>query len=136
MVEWSSTDSTGRRRKVAAAPSDKQENTMSTRAGIGIKIHDGRVLAIYQHCDGYPKGGIGEALVAEFTRREDVGRLILEGIERPVDMGDKSTFPEQASDYFGADYAYLFEDGRWLVCEIHISSHSEWRELTEVLKET
>ena len=50
-------------------------------------------------------------------------------------MGDKESFPDQARDYFGAEYAYLFEDGRWLVCEIHISSHSEWRELTEVLKE-
>lgn len=49
--------------------------------------------------------------------------------------GDKESFPDQARDYFGAEYAYLFEDGRWLVCEIHISSHSEWRELTEVLKE-
>jgi len=53
----------------------------------------------------------------------------------PVDMGDKESFPELARNYFGAEYAYLFEAGRWLVCEIHISSISEWRELTEVLKE-
>ena len=78
-------------------------------------------------------GGIGEAL-AEFTRREDVERYIFQD-NAPADMGDKESFPDQARDYFGAEYAYLFEDGRWLVCEIHISSHSEWRELTEVLKE-
>ena len=106
---------------------------MSTRAGIGITKYDGTVWAIYQHSDGYPKGGIGEAL-AEFTRREDVERYIFQD-NTPADMGDKESFPDQARDYFGAEYAYLFEDGRWLVCEIHISSHSEWRELTEVLKE-
>ena len=107
---------------------------MSTRAGIGITKHDGTVWAIYQRSDGYPKDGIGEALAAEFTRREDVERYIFQD-NAPADMGDKESFPDQARDYFGAEYAYLFEDGRWLVCEIHISSISEWRELTEVLKE-
>ena len=109
---------------------------MSTRAGIGIAMPDGTVRAIHHHCDGYPKGGTGEFLVAEYTRLEDVERYIFQENEPPVDMGDKSTFPEQARDYFGAEYAYLFEDGRWLVCEIHTRSISEWRELTEVLKES
>lgn len=108
---------------------------MSTRAGIGITKYDGTVWAIYQHSDGYPKGGIGEFLVADYANREQAEKLIFMEDNNPVDMGDKESFPEQARNYFGAEYAYLFEDGRWLVCEIHISSISEWRELTEVLKE-
>ena len=108
---------------------------MSTRAGVGITMPDGTVRAFYVHADGYPKGGTGEFLAAEYTNREQVEKLVFMENNTPVDMGDKSTFPEQARDYFGAEYAYLFEDGRWLVCEIHIRSISEWRELTEVLKE-
>ena len=108
---------------------------MSTRAGVGITMPDGTVRAFYVHADGYPKGGTGEFLVADYVNREQVERLIFMEDNNPVDMGDKESFPELARDYFGAEYAYLFEDGRWLVCEIHISSISEWRELTEVLKE-
>ena len=108
---------------------------MSTRAGVGITMPDGTVRAFYVHSDGYPKGGTGEFLVADYVNREQVERLIFMEDNNPVDMGDKESFPELARDYFGAEYAYLFEDGRWLVCEIHISSISEWCELTEVLKE-
>ena len=110
---------------------------MSTRAGIGMTMPDGTVRAIHVHCDGYPKGGTGEFLAEDCSDREQVERLIFQGDERPVDMGDKETFPEQANEYFGAEYAYLFEDGRWLACELHIGTTPwEWKELTDVLGQT
>ena len=109
---------------------------MSTRAGVGITMPDGTVRAFHVQCDGYPKGGTGEFLAEGYTNQEQVEKLIFMENNNSVDMGDKESFPELADEYFGAEYAYLFEDGRWLVCEIHSRSISEWRELTEVLKES
>ena len=106
-----------------------------TRAGIGMMMPDGTIWAVNVRGDGYIVGGTGEFLAEECTAREKVEALIFQGEEAPIKVENKESFPDYAYNYFGGEYAYLFENGRWLVCEIHINSHSEWRELTEVLKD-
>ena len=45
----------------------------------------------------------------------------------------REAFPEQAIDLW-AEYAYLFEKGRWLVCDLHLNAKPwKWKELTDVL---
>lgn len=50
-----------------------------------------------------------------------------------IKVMNKEAFPEQAKGLW-AEYAYLFEDGRWLVCDLHLNAKPwKWKELTEVL---
>lgn len=50
-----------------------------------------------------------------------------------IKVMDKESFPEQAKGLW-AEYAYLFEDGRWLVCDLHLEARPwKWRELKDVL---
>ena len=44
---------------------------MATRARIGIKQKSGRIIASYQHWDGYP-GGIGFTLVDHWYKADKV----------------------------------------------------------------
>jgi len=50
-----------------------------------------------------------------------------------VKVMNKESFPEQAKDLW-AEYAYLFEEGRWLVCDLHLNAKPwKWKELSDVL---
>ena len=48
---------------------------MATRARIGIKQKSGRIIASYQHWDGYP-GGIGFTLVDHWYKADKVTKAI------------------------------------------------------------
>ena len=53
-----------------------------------------------------------------------------------VKVMNKELFPEQAKGLW-AEYAYLFEDGRWLVCDLHLNAKPwKWKELKDVLAQT
>ena len=53
-----------------------------------------------------------------------------------IKIMNKESFPEQAKGLW-AEYAYLFEDGRWLVCDLHINAKPrKWKMLTDVLAQT
>ena len=48
---------------------------MATRARIGIKQKSGRIIASYQHWDGYP-GGLGYKLEEYWTDKSKVTKAI------------------------------------------------------------
>lgn len=48
---------------------------MGTRSRIGIELKDSSVVSVYCHWDGYPAHN-GKILTEEYTRREDVIKLI------------------------------------------------------------
>ena len=53
-----------------------------------------------------------------------------------IKVMNKESFPEQAKGLW-AEYAYLFEDGRWLVCDLHLKAKPwRWKVLTDVLAQT
>ena len=55
-------------------------------------------------------------------------------LEPAIDVKDKESFPEVVASCYGADYAYLFEDGCWLVCDLSRSKKPwQWKVLTDVL---
>jgi len=50
-----------------------------------------------------------------------------------VKVMNKESFPEQAKDLW-AEYAYLFENERWLVCNLHLNAKPwKWKVLSDVL---
>ena len=58
-------------------------------------------------------------------------------LEPAIVFKDKDSFAEEAKGSLWAEYAYLFEDGRWLVCDLHLSAKPwKWTELTDVLAQT
>ena len=51
-----------------------------------------------------------------------------------IKVMDKESFPEQARCRLYAAYAYLFENGRWLVCDLNFDARPwEWKVLSDVL---
>ena len=54
---------------------------MATRARIGIKQKSGRIIAAYQHWDGYP-GGLGYTLIEHWTDYDKV--------KEAIELGDAS----------------------------------------------
>ena len=111
---------------------------MSTRCGIGILNTDNSVESIYCHYDGYPEG-VGATLKHSYTNESKIAELIELGdisildntIEDTVayhrDRGEsrnntkanhyesEGQYYEEATDDYGADYLYLFKDGRWFI---------------------
>ena len=60
-----------------------------------------------------------------------------EPLQPAIEVKDKASFPKVADDRFGADYIYLFEDGRWLVCDLRSGKKKrKWKILTDVLDVT
>lgn len=50
-----------------------------------------------------------------------------------VKVMNKESFPEQTKD-LRAEFAYLFEDDRWLVCDLHLNAKPwRWKVLSDVL---
>ena len=55
-------------------------------------------------------------------------------LEPAIMFKDKDSFVEEAKGSLWAEFAYLFEDGRWLVCDLHLSAKPwEWKVLSDVL---
>jgi len=52
---------------------------MSTRAQVAIEMKDGSIQSIYNHSDGYIRGGLGEILAKHYQDREKVEKLISMG---------------------------------------------------------
>ena len=54
-----------------------------------------------------------------------------------VEFKDRDSFAEEAKGCLLAEYAYLFENGCWLVCDLHLSAKPrEWKVLSDVLTHT
>ena len=60
-----------------------------------------------------------------------------EPLQPAVEFKDKDSFAEEAKSSLWSEYAYLFEDGRWLVCDLHLSAKPwRWKVLSDVLAQT
>ncbi len=103
---------------------------MSTRAFVGYKTEKGSIEYIYNHFDGYIKGGLGAELVRSYTTQQAVERLVARGdassiitgefyVDRGEDLNTSVAWSidKYRSDANGIDYAYLFIDGQWLVAK-------------------
>ena len=57
-----------------------------------------------------------------------------ERLQPAVEFKDKDSFAEEAKGCLLAEYAYLFEDGHWLMCDLHLSAKPwKWKVLSDVL---
>ena len=60
-----------------------------------------------------------------------------EPLQTAVEFKDKDSFAEEAKSSLWSEYAYLFEDGHWLVCDLHLSAKPwTWKVLSDVLPQT
>jgi len=60
-----------------------------------------------------------------------------ERLQPAVEFKDKDSFAEEAKSNMWAEYAYLFEEGCWLVCDLHLSAKPwQWKVLSDVLPQT
>lgn len=125
---------------------------MSTRSRIGMTNDDGSITSIYCHNDGYIEAphGVGFKLFKHFTTAPIVKLMISfgnrsslsppgEGAEAAAfgtvygmsgPMADRSRVPPIISDRemfwreLNEEYTYLFENGKWWVCD-HNSPKAE-----------
>lgn len=109
---------------------------MATRSIIAAEFNQengGGVVATYCHYDGYLEG-VGTTLLRNFNNSEDAFTLADMGYfsslydtmkentdpEMHVNQDDPSYFDSEADleasmTNFGAEFAYLFKDGKWFV---------------------
>ena len=60
-----------------------------------------------------------------------------ERLQPAVEFKDKDSFAEEAKGTLWSEFAYLFEDGRWLVRDLHLSAKPwKWKVLSDVLAQT
>ena len=80
---------------------------MATRARIGIKQKSGRIIASYQHWDGYP-GGLGYKLEEYWTDSKKVTKAIKLGDASTWGMfiGDTIDFDDRTADTY--DYQNVY----------------------------
>ena len=78
---------------------------MATRARIGIKQKSGRIIAAYQHWDGYP-GGLGYNLCENWENTKKVTEAIKLGNSSKwgVTIGEKHDFDKAR---FGSDFEHM-----------------------------
>ena len=78
---------------------------MATRARIGIKQKSGRIIASYQHWDGYP-GGLGYNLCENWENTKKVTEAIKLGNSSKwgVTIGEKHDFDKAR---FGSDFEHM-----------------------------
>ena len=84
---------------------------MATRARIGIKQKSGRIIASYQHWDGYP-GGLGYKLEEYWTDKSKVTKAIKLGDASTWGMfiGDKIDFDDRTADTYDYQNVYYGRD--------------------------
>ena len=119
---------------------------MATRSRIGLLLETGYVLSVYHHWDGYPEW-LGVTLQEQYNTYEKVAELIDGGnmsscysdnvydyekqeyVKRdpqPEYYGGDDEQPRldtTVEDYLdnGEEYAYLFENNRWVCYNLHYS---------------
>lgn len=84
---------------------------MATRARIGIKQKSGRIIASYQHWDGYP-GGIGFTLVDHWYKADKVTKAIKLGDASKWGyfIGDKIDFDDREAESYDYQNVYYGRD--------------------------
>jgi len=112
---------------------------MATRARIGVLHPDGSVTSIYSHWDGYPSV-VGNILAENYSSEDLASQLVrmggvfaLEGTieesifyhrHRDEDLQIAESFNQMAFVQLargcGAEWAYLWEDGRWRTYRIGV----------------
>ena len=117
---------------------------MATRSRIGLLLETGYVLSVYHHWDGYPEW-LGVTLKEKFNTYDKIAELIdggdisccdsdsdwdLQKVENHVqyynDRGEKTEprLDTCVEDYLAnpandAEYAYLFENNKWVCYDLH-----------------
>jgi hypothetical protein len=112
---------------------------MATRSNIGMKV-DGGWDYIYCHWDGYPSHN-GMILLHNYLSDRDVSNLISGGdlsalgdsVENSVyyardrgETGVDARFTQDRDHIYQEEWAYIWDDGRWLVK----GKGSDWQPLT------
>ena len=84
---------------------------MATRARIGIQQKSGRIIASYQHWDGYP-GGLGFNLVENWEDPKKVTRAIKLGDSSKWHqiIGDKVDFDDRDNEMYEVQNVYYGRD--------------------------
>ena len=84
---------------------------MATRARIGIKQKSGRIIASYQHCDGYP-GGLGYNLCEHWEDKKKVTEAIKLGDSSKWHyiIGDKIDFDDRSNPMYEVQNCYYGRD--------------------------
>ena len=84
---------------------------MATRARIGIQQPSGRIMASYQHWDGYP-GGLGYTLINHWTDVKKVTKGIqLGGASKWGQIiGDTIDFDDRQSELYDVQNVYYMRD--------------------------
>ena len=60
-----------------------------------------------------------------------------EPLQPAVEFKDRDSFAEEAKSCLWAEFAYLFENGHWLMCDLHLSAKPwKWKVLSDVLAQT
>ena len=114
---------------------------MATRARIGLRLAEDAILSVYHHWDGYPQW-LGVLLRQNYRTKDKIAELLdggdiscidsdtdwnLEKVENHVqyynDRGEK-TEPRldlNEDDFFenNEEYAYIFDDGKWVCYDLH-----------------
>ena len=114
---------------------------MATRARIGLRLAEDAILSVYHHWDGYPQW-LGVHLRQNYRTKDKIAELLdggdiscidsdtdwnLEKVENHVqyynDRGEK-TEPRldlNEDDFFenNEEYAYIFDDGKWVCYDLH-----------------
>ena len=84
---------------------------MATRARIGIKQKSGRIIASYQHWDGYP-GGLGYNLCEHWEDKKKVTEAIKLGDSSKWHyiIGDKIDFDDRSNPMYEVQNCYYGRD--------------------------
>ena len=84
---------------------------MATRARIGIKQKSGRIIASYQHWDGYP-GGLGYNLCEHWEDKKKVTEAIKLGDSSKWHyiVGDKIDFDDRSNPMYEVQNCYYGRD--------------------------
>jgi len=87
------------------------DGIMATRARIGIKQKSGRIIASYQHWDGYP-GGLGFNLVENWEDPKKVTDAIKLGDSSKWHsiIGDKVDFDDRENEMYEVQNVYYGRD--------------------------
>ena len=84
---------------------------MATRARVGIKQKSGRIIASYQHWDGYP-GGLGFNLIENWEDPKKVTKAIKLGDSSKWHsiIGDKIDFDDRENELYEIQNVYYGRD--------------------------
>ena len=130
--------------KVYTLFSSLKQQTMGTRARIGIQLADESVLSVYHHWDGYPEW-LGRILKTHFNTKEKVADLI-DGGDMSVCRNDEYKPEHYGSDcppsllkmseyldkLYNEEFAYIFRNGEWICYNMHQFENDKSPEIVEI----